>query len=89
LHQLYIDFSKAYDSFRREVMYSILTEFGIPMELVKIFKWQAAHEHCIGRPGSINWYSFLNNGRFIYCSFKAYDDDDAANRYTSLFFQLY
>jgi hypothetical protein len=30
VHQLFIDFKKAYDSVRREVLYSILIEFGIP-----------------------------------------------------------
>jgi hypothetical protein len=31
IHQLFIDFKKAYDSVRREVLYSILIEFGVPM----------------------------------------------------------
>jgi len=30
VHQLFIDFKKAYDLFRREVSYNILIEFGIP-----------------------------------------------------------
>ena len=34
VHQLFIDFKKAYDSVRREVLYMILIEFGIPRKLV-------------------------------------------------------
>jgi len=30
VHQLFIDFNKAYDSVRREFLYKILIEFGIP-----------------------------------------------------------
>jgi hypothetical protein len=30
VHQIFIDFKKAYDAVRREVMYNILIEFGIP-----------------------------------------------------------
>jgi hypothetical protein len=30
VHQLFIDFKKAYDSVRREVLYNIFIEFGIP-----------------------------------------------------------
>ena len=33
VHQLFIDFKKAYDSVRREVLYNILMEFGIPKKL--------------------------------------------------------
>jgi len=40
MHQLSIDFKKAYDSVRREVLrvYNILIGFGIPMKLVRIIK---------------------------------------------------
>jgi hypothetical protein len=38
VHQLYIDFKKAYDSVRREVLCNILIEFGIPMKLVRLIK---------------------------------------------------
>jgi hypothetical protein len=38
----FMDFEKAYDSFRREIPYNIVTEFGIHMKLItpiKMFKW--------------------------------------------------
>jgi hypothetical protein len=38
VHQLFIDFKKAYDSVRREVLYNILIEFGSPMKLVRLVK---------------------------------------------------
>ena len=38
VHQLFIDFRNAYDSVRREVLYNILTEIGIPMKLVRLIK---------------------------------------------------
>jgi hypothetical protein len=38
VHQLFIDFKKAYDSVRREVLYNILIEFGAPMKLVRLVK---------------------------------------------------
>ena len=38
VHQLFIDFKKAYDSVRRETLYKILIEFGIPRKLVRLIK---------------------------------------------------
>jgi hypothetical protein len=38
VHQLFIDFKKAYDSVKREVLYNILFEFGIPKKLVRLIK---------------------------------------------------
>ena len=38
VHQLFIDFKKTYYSFRREVLYNILIEFGIPMKLESLIK---------------------------------------------------
>jgi len=38
VHQLFIDFKKACDSVRREVLYKILIEFDIPRKLVRLIK---------------------------------------------------
>jgi hypothetical protein len=38
VHQLFIDFKKAYDSVRREALYNILIKFGISMKLVRLVK---------------------------------------------------
>ena len=38
VHQLFVDFKKAYDSIRREVLYNILMEFGIPKKLIRLIK---------------------------------------------------
>jgi hypothetical protein len=38
VHQLFIDFKKAYDSVKREDLYNILIEFSIPMRLVMLIK---------------------------------------------------
>jgi len=32
----FVDFKKAYDSVRRKVLYNILIEFGIPMNLARL-----------------------------------------------------
>jgi hypothetical protein len=38
VHQLFIDFKEAYDSVRREDLYNILNEFGVPMKLARLIK---------------------------------------------------
>jgi hypothetical protein len=38
VHQLFIDFKKAYDSVSRETFYNILMEFGISMKLARLIK---------------------------------------------------
>jgi hypothetical protein len=38
VHKVSIDFKKAYDSVRREVLYNILKEFGIPTKLVRLIQ---------------------------------------------------
>jgi hypothetical protein len=50
-HQLFIDFKKAYDSFRREVLYNILIEFGIPINLVSLIKMCPNENYSTDREG--------------------------------------
>jgi hypothetical protein len=38
VHQLFIDFKKAYDLVKREVLYNILLEFGTHKKLVMLIK---------------------------------------------------
>jgi hypothetical protein len=38
VYQLVIDFKKAYDSIRREVLYNILMEFGVLKKRVRLIK---------------------------------------------------
>jgi len=52
VNQLFIDFKKAYNSFRREVLYNILTEFEIPIKLVRQIKMYLNKTYsrvCIGK----------------------------------------
>jgi hypothetical protein len=38
IHQLFIDYKKAYDSLRREELYNILIELGVCMKLIRLIK---------------------------------------------------
>jgi hypothetical protein len=38
VHQPFTDFKKAYDSVKREILYNIFIEFGIPFKLVRLIK---------------------------------------------------
>jgi hypothetical protein len=52
VHHLFIDFKKAYDSVRREVLYNILIGFGVPMKLVRLIKMRLNEIYskvCIGK----------------------------------------
>jgi hypothetical protein len=53
VHQLFISFKKACDSIKREVLYSILLEFGIPKKLVRLIKMclnEICGKVCVGKP---------------------------------------
>jgi hypothetical protein len=47
MRQLFIDLKKAYVSVRREVLYDILIEFGVPMKLVRLIKM------CLNKPYTV------------------------------------
>jgi hypothetical protein len=58
-HQLYIYFKKAYDSDRKEVLYSILHEFGIPMKLIRLIKMCLNETYSRVRVGKVLFDIFL------------------------------
>jgi hypothetical protein len=59
VHQLFVDFKKAYDSVRREVLYNVLIEFGVPMKLVRLIRM------CLNET-----YSKVRIGRHLSRSFR-------------------
>jgi hypothetical protein len=58
-HQLFIDFKKAYDSVKRQVLYSILLEFGIPKKLVRLIKMCLKETYSKVRVGELLSDKFL------------------------------
>ncbi|KAJ4446548.1 hypothetical protein ANN_13244 [Periplaneta americana] len=68
VHQLFIDFKNTYDSVKREVLYDILIEFGIPKKLVRLIKMCLSETYsrvCIGQ--------FLSDAFPIHCGLKQGD----------------
>jgi hypothetical protein len=52
VHQLFADFKRAYDSFKREVLYNMLFEFDIPKKLVRLIRMclnETCSKICIGK----------------------------------------
>jgi hypothetical protein len=43
VHQLFVDFKKAYDSVRREVLYNILIQFGVRINVCLIETYNKVH----------------------------------------------
>ena len=68
VHQLFIDFKKAYDSVKREVLYNILIEFGIPKKLVRLVKMCLSETYSRVRVGQ-----FLSDAFPLHCGLKQGD----------------
>ena len=51
VRQLFIDFKEVYDSVRREVLYKILIEFGIPRKLIRLIKMSVTETYSTVRVG--------------------------------------
>jgi purine nucleoside phosphorylase len=66
VHQLFVDFKKAYDSVRREILYNILTEFGVPMKLDRLIKM------CLNET-----YSEVRTGKHLSDNFPTRNDLEA------------
>jgi len=63
VHQLFVDFEKAYDSVRREILYNILIEFGVPRKLVRLIKMCLTETYSRVRVGKNLFDSFpIRNG---------------------------
>ncbi|KAJ4433996.1 hypothetical protein ANN_16315 [Periplaneta americana] len=68
VHQLFIDFKTAYDTVKREVLYNILIEFGIPKKLVRLIKMCLSETYSRVRIGH-----FLSDAFPIHCGLKQGD----------------
>jgi predicted PolB exonuclease-like 3'-5' exonuclease len=71
VHELYIDFKKAYDSVMREVLYNILIEFGVPLKLVRLIKMCLNETYSkihIGKHYLIHFqFRMVLNKEMLYC----------------------
>jgi hypothetical protein len=53
VYQLILDFKKAYDSVRKAVLYNILIQFGIHMNLIRLIKMCLTETYSRVRVGKI------------------------------------
>jgi hypothetical protein len=77
VHQLFIDFKKAYDSLRRKILYNILVVFGVPTKLVKLNKM------CLNET-----YSKLHIGKHLSDSFPIQNNLKQGDALSLLFFDF-
>jgi hypothetical protein len=63
VHQLFINFKKAHDSGKREVLYNILLEFGVPKKVVMLIKMCLNETYSKVRVGKLLFDKFpIQNG---------------------------
>jgi hypothetical protein len=77
VHQLFIDFKKAYDSVRREVLYNILIEFGIWRKLAGLIKM------CLNET-----YSTVHTGKYQSDKFPIQNDLKQGDALSPLLFNF-
>jgi hypothetical protein len=75
--QLFVDFKKAYDSARREVLYNILIESEIPLKLVRLMKM------CLNKT-----YSRAQTGKHLSDTFPIKNGFKQDNDFSSLLFNF-
>ena len=59
LHELFVDFMKAYDSIFRKELIKILYEFGIPEKIIRLIQMTLSNTECVVRIGEDMSESFL------------------------------
>ena len=77
MQQLFIYFKKAYDAIRREALYNILIEFGIPKRLVRLIKM------CLNET-----YSTVQGGKYLSDMFPTGDGLKQGHAVSPLFFNF-
>ena len=68
VHQLFIDFKKACDSVRREVLCNVLVQFGIHMKLVRLIKMCLTEMYSRVRVGKnlLDMFRMVGNREMLY-----------------------
>jgi hypothetical protein len=59
VHQLFIDLKKVYDSVKRQVLYNILLECGVPKKLVRQMKMCLNETYSKDHIGKFCWINFI------------------------------
>jgi hypothetical protein len=79
VHHLFIGFKKAYDSVRREVLYSSLIELGVHLKLVRVIKM------CLNETYE---YSKVRTGKYLSGNFSTPIGLKEGDAFTPLIFNF-